>query len=280
MDKKVLVVRNLAGCLLAFSMSGAAAAHDFWLQPRSWQAVPGVPMPISFEVGHGDSRERWAAGADKLVALKDIDYGGGTDLRPLFRPGGTQPHLTRTFRREGLHIIGMVSADSKSDLPAIRFNDYLKLEGLTPAIAARARAGRSNTNGRELYSRRSKALIKVGQSRPTDDRLATRPIGLSLEVVPLRNPYSLGPAHVLPVQILFEGRPLPGALVKLTLLESDALPLRTARTDARGRVNFRVPPSGSWLVNVIWTKAIAARDADFQTTFSSLTFAYPAKGGR
>lgn len=269
-------------CLLiisAVSMTGAAAAHDFWLQPRNWQTVPGVPMPISFEVGHGDARERWAAGADKLVALRDHSVGGTIDIRPLFRPGESQPHLTRTFRREGLHIVSMASGNSVSDLPAIRFNDYLKLEGLTPAISARARAGRTSTNGREYYSRRAKALIRVGRAMRTDDRLATTPIGLTLEVVPLRNPYSLGPDHILPVQILFEGRPLPGALVKLTLLESDALPLRTARSDAKGRVNFAIPQTGSWLVNVIWTKAIAARDADFQTTFSSLTFAYPVKAG-
>lgn len=234
-------------------------------------------MPISFEVGHGDARERWAAGADKLASLRDHSPGRTIDLRPLFRPGGDQPHLTHTFRRNGLHIVSMVSGDSVSDLPAIRFNDYLKAEGLTPAIIARARAGRTNTNGREYYSRRAKALIQVGRPMPTDNRWATGPIGLTLEVVPLRNPYSLLPDRILPVQILFEGRPLPGALVKLTLLESDARPLQTTRSDARGRANFKVPATGSWLVNVIWTKAVTTRDADFQTTFSSLTFAYPAK---
>ena len=237
-------------------------------------------MPISFEVGHGDARERWAAGADKVVALRDHSHGGTTDLRRLFRAGGAQPHLTPTFRREGLHVVSMVSGDSTSNLPAIRFNDFLKEEGLTPAIALRARTGRTNSNGREYYSRRGKALIQVGRPTANDDRLATRPIGLRLEVVPLRNPYSLQPDHILPVQILFENRPLPGALVKLTLLESDARPQQTARSDARGRVRFKVPQNGSWLVNVVWTKAVASRDADFQTTFSSLTFGYPPKRRR
>lgn len=259
---------------------GAAVAHDFWLQPRSWQAMPGVPVAISFEVGHGDARERWAAGADKLAGLSDVSRSGVTDLRSLFREGGKQPHLIRSFREPGLHIVTMRSADSLSDLPAIRFNDYLALEGLAPAIAARARSGRTKANGREFYSRRAKALIQVGPPLPTDTAQATRPVGMTLEVVPLRNPYALGPDHKLPVQILFEGRPLAGALVKLTLLESDARPLQAARSDARGRVTFTIPQSGSWLVNVIWTKAIASRDADFQTTFSSLTFGYPVRRAR
>lgn len=274
-------MKRLAVAIVAFvALGGTAAAHDFWLQPRSWQARPGVPMPISFEVGHGDARERWAADGDKLAGLSDVSRRGVTNLRSLFREGGQQPHLTRTFREPGLHIVTMRSGDSVSDLPGIRFNEYLALEGLTPAITARARSGRNKANGREFYSRRAKALIQVGRPLPSDNALATRPVGMTLEIVPLRNPYALGGDHRLPVQILFEGRPLPGALVKLTLLESDAQPIKTVRSDARGRATFIIPQSGSWLVNVIWTKAITNRDADFQTTFSSLTFGYPVRRAR
>jgi len=273
-------MRHVVGFILVLSSAGSAAAHDFWLQPRNWQTPPGVAMPISFEVGHGDARERWAAGANKLAALTDLSATGRTDLRPLFREGGQQPHLTRTFRDQGLHIVSMASGNSMSDLPAIRFNDYLKLEGLTPAITERARRGRTGVNGREFYSRRAKALIQVGRTLPSDAIRATKPIGLTLEVVPLRNPYALGTNHKLPVQILFEGRPLPGALVKLTRLESDARPVSIVRTNAQGRALFTIPPSGSWLINVIWTKAILHKDADFQTTFSSLTFGYPVERSR
>jgi uncharacterized GH25 family protein len=274
-------MKRLAVAIVTFSaLGGTAAAHDFWLQPRKWQAIPGIAMPISFEVGHGDARERWAAGSDKLAGLTEVSRRGAVNLRSLFREGGQQPHLVRTFREPGLHIVTMRSGDSFSDLPAIRFNDYLALEGLTPAIAARARSGRTKVNGREFYSRRAKALIQVGRPLPSDNALATRPVGMTLEIVPLRNPYALGGDHRLPVQILFEGRPLPGALVKLTLLESDAQPIKTLRSDARGRAIFTIPQSGSWLVNVIWTKAIASRDADFQTTFSSLTFGYPVRRER
>lgn len=273
-------MRRFILTIVGLSFAGAASAHDFWLQPRSWQTAPGVALPFFVEVGHGSFRQQWGADGGHLLALNDLAHGGGVDVRPLFKPGGEVPHLTRTFRREGLHIISLVSTNAPSDLPSIRFNDYLQAEGLTPAIEARTRSGTMNQNGRELYSRRAKALIQVGRQKPSDDALATRPLGLTLEIVPLRNPYSLGADHILPVQILFEGRPLPGALVKLTNLEFDAKPLRVIRSDASGRASFSVPQVGSWLVNVIWTKPLASRDADFQTTFSSLTFGYPAKRAR
>lgn len=259
------------------AVASAAAAHDFWLQPRGWQAVPGQPLQFLIEVGHGPFREHWGADRSHLLALNDLANGGAVNIKPLFKPGGRVPHITREFRREGLHIVSLVSTNTLSDLPSIRFNDYIKVEGLTPAIDARVRTGTTNKNGRELYSRRAKALIQVGRATSSDNAIATRPIGLSLEIVPLKNPYSLSSDHVLPVQVLYDGQPLPGALVKLTNLEFDARPLRMARTDANGKTSFQVPQVGSWLVNVIWTKPIASNDADFLTTFSSLTFGYPAK---
>lgn len=271
---------RFAALVLGLALSGTATAHDFWLQPQSWQTAPGNPLPFVVEVGHGSFRQQWGADGGHLLALNDLARGGAVDVRPLFKSGGDVPHLTRTFRREGLHIISLVSTNATSELPSIRFNDYIKVEGLTPAIDTRMRAGKMNANGRELYSRRAKALVQVGRPSPSDDVLATRPIGMTLEIVPLRNPYSLAADHVLPVQILYEGRPLPGALVKLTSLEFDAKPLRIVRSDSTGKTSFQVPQVGSWLVNVIWTKPISSREADFMTTFSSLTFGYPASRRR
>lgn len=275
-----MMVRR-ARLLIALMLAGSASAHDFWLQPRSWQAALGSAVPFVVEVGHGSFRQQWGVDGGHLVALQDLSVNGrSADLRPLFKTGGKVPHLTRAFRQSGLHVVSLVSTDAASDLPSIRFNDYIKVEGLTPAIDARARSGTTNSNGRELYSRRAKALVQVGPATVRDDSIATRPLGLTLEIVPLRNPYSLGADGVLPVQILYNGRPLPGALVKLTNLEFDDRPLRIARSDAAGRTSFVVPQVGSWLVNVIWTQPIRSPQAEFHTVFSSLTFGYPAKRAR
>ena len=205
---------------------------------------------------------------------------GNLDLRSFFRPGGQVPHLMWQSRNPGLHILSLVTSTALSELPAIRFNDYLKVEGLTPAIVARARTGKTDAPGRERYSRRAKTLIQVGPPSARSSQLATRAIGLSLEIVPERDPYALPSDRRLPVRVIFEGKPLAGAYVKLTNLEFDARPLEAARSDRNGRVTFQIPRVGSWLVNVIWTKPITAPGADFETTFSSLSFGYPAAGAR
>jgi hypothetical protein len=86
-------------------------------------------------------------------------------------------------------------------------------------------------------------------------------------------------AATLPVVVIYEGRPLAGALVKLTNLEHDATPLELHLTDHAGRATFTMHRSGTWLLNVIWTRPPASsRDSDFETIFSSLSFGFPGAG--
>ena len=181
------------------------------------------------------------------------------------------------FAKPGTYVIAMQTTPAESDLPALRYNSYATEEGLTPALDLRTRTGQTNANGREIYSRRVKALIQVGASSEVQ-RQVTRPVGLSLEIVPERDPYLLKHGETLPVRVLFQGRPLAGALVKLTNLDYDTRPVEMHRSDAAGRTAFTVPDHGAWLVNVIWTKPIQGNPkADFETTFSSLTFGYGAR---
>ena len=179
-----------------------------------------------------------------------------------------------SFEKPGVYVLAFQSNYAESVLPAIRYNDYIKVEGLTPAIALRARTRTNDKPGREIYSRRAKALVQVG-SPDSPQPWVTKPVGLSLEIVPDKNPYALAANEELPVHVLYQGRPLAGALVKLTNLEFDVRPVAMRVSDAQGRAAFSFPRTGTWLINVIWTKPIPGDSrADFDTTFSSLTFGY------
>ena len=113
---------------------------------------------------------------------------------------------------------------------------------------------------------------------PTANSQVTKPAGLPLEIVPEVNPYAASRTSSLPVRVIYEGRPLPQALVKLTDLDDDASPREQIRTDREGRARFTVPRSGTWLLNVIWTKALPrTEETDFETVFSSLSFGFDTK---
>jgi uncharacterized GH25 family protein len=100
-----------------------------------------------------------------------------------------------------------------------------------------------------------------------------RPLGLPLEIVPDVSPYAIPAPAALPVHVFFEGRPLEGALVKLTNLQHDAEPVETHLTDPFGRTSFAMPNGGTWLLNVIWSRPLpSTQETDFETFFSSLSF--------
>ena len=228
---------------------------------------------MTVEVGHGPFRTRWSGAVDRVVLMKSYGPNGVTDQKAALHPSADKDGDIG-FPAPGVYVVAFQSTHAESVLPSIRYNDYINVEGLTPAIDLRKRTKATDAPGREIYSRRAKALIEVGA--PTAPQpWVTQPVGLSLEIVPEKNPYALAPNEELPVRILFDGKPLAGALVKLTNLEFDVRPVAMHLSDAQGRASFAVPRTGTWLVNVIWTQPIKGNPkADFDTTFSSLTFGY------
>jgi uncharacterized GH25 family protein len=269
MIKKSLLVTLLV------PFATAAIGHDFWIQPNSFQVLPNRPLPLTVLVGHGKDRQRWPGDASYITTFADLAPNGRIDLRDRFRAFGRSVDVFANVNTPGLHIFVVQTRHASSELPFGRFNDYIREEGLTPIISARSRSGTFSKSGREIYSRRAKALVQVGPSDGSANPRTRIPVGLSLEIIPERDPYALGSDRILPVHILYEGRRLPGALVKLRELHHDEQPVATALTDRHGRAAFRVPATGQWLINVVWSKPLKGDvRADFDTTFSSLTFGY------
>ena len=270
-------MRKASFLIVAALAAASASAHDLWLQPASYWLQAGGSVPMSVLIGHGQNRENWGVRSDRIILLRSMGPDGRvTNLMPLVRPNTAAPAVALRFPQPGTHIVAMQSNHSPSDLPAARFNEYLKEEGLTPAIVHRQRTGANGKPGREIYSRRAKALIQVGKVDPKAPSPATKRLGLALEIVPERDPYRLAAGEALPIRVINNGRPLAGALVKLTNLDADEKPFATQITDGAGRAPFNVPRRGKWLLNVVWTRPIAGNaSADYDTTFSSLTFGYP-----
>ncbi|MGH8079494.1 MAG: DUF4198 domain-containing protein [Lysobacter sp.] len=251
------------------------SAHDFWIQPQSYRPRPDAPTPLTLQVGHGPDRQRSAIGLRRILrfAASSAD-GRRIDLRDRLQPGGEDDG--RFSLPEGSYqLLLETDARAESHLPAIRFNDYLRAEGLTPALQHRQRNALMATDGSENYSRCSKAIVQVGAADAASPDWLNRPLGLPLEIVLERSPYARPRPARLPLRVIYQGRPLPGALVKLTRLEDDAAPVDMQRTDADGRTSFATPERGNWLLNVIWTRPLPApSETDYATVFSSLSFGF------
>jgi uncharacterized GH25 family protein len=267
LSKTVCGMLLLAGCHTA-----PIGAHDFWIQPQQfWLQSTGITS-LTLEVGHGPYRQLSPIPPSRINRFEAL------------APSGAQQDLKARPEIElgepGTYVVVLETDNhAESHLPAIRFNDYLQSEGLTPALEERKRTRRMDADGSESYSRRAKTLVHVGPADAAVMRQVTQPLGLTLEIVPEVSPYTEPRPATFPVRVLFEGRPLRGATIKLTQLEHDEVPFETHLTDPAGRAVFSMPTRGGWLLNVVWTWVLPKSSAtDFETVFCSLTFGFSAAG--
>lgn len=261
--------------LLAATIAGTPVlAHDFWVQPQRFSLAAPGPASVTMLVGHGAARDRWGVAPDRILLFRTIGPDGTIDRRSNITMNGPGRDAAFNLARNGSYLVLLQSTSASSELPALRFNDYVNEEGITPIAAQRRRAGTEDREGRESYSRRAKTIVQVGRVDASSIARVTKPANLLLEIVPARHPLALTKDRRLPVQVLYRGRPLPGALVKLTNLANDAEPVAKIRTGVGGRATFTLPGAGQWQMNVVWAAPLR-NDArgDFETTFSSLTFA-------
>ena len=256
---------------------GAAAAHAFWIEPHAfWLPRPG-DVDANLMVGSEAQRDRWGAKASLVSRIVRRGPGGEQDLRAVLRAPPAEADAKVRLAWPGLHLIAVETHETVQELPADRFNAYASEEGLSLALAERARRNTEDRPGREAFSRRAKALIQVGPRTQDASAVATARLGQTLEIVPERDPFTLPAGEPLPVRLYYEGRPLSGATVELISLDIAGGRVARRVTDADGRVSLKLPRVGSWLLNAIWSKPVERADADFETVFASLTFGYPSK---
>ena len=257
----------------ALAVAAPLTAHDFWIEPATFQPAVGAPLPVHLVVGQrfrGDALPRNPALIERFVLVS------GTGEVPVPGRPADEPAGTVTLSRPGLSWIAYRSLDSPLSLEAEKFEEYLKEEGIEAVVAERARRGESRSPSRELFSRAAKALVRAGGVDSAGDA-CERPLGLALELVPEKDPYALAPGEELPVRLLWRGRPLPGALVSALPYAAPEAKL-AVRSGRDGRVRFAHLSPGIWLVKAVHMERVEADpSADWRSVWASLTFEVPAR---
>jgi len=268
-------MRFLGGCLLWLLCAPALLAHNFWIEPSTFTPAPGQRLSVRLRVGQelkGDPVPRDPALMRRFVAA------GPSGEAPVPGVDNTEPAGFESFPAPGLYTIVYDGGRSSVELEAAKFEEYLQQEGLETISARRARQGKSAAGAKEVFSRCAKALLNVGNGGAGAgfDRGFDHIWGQRLELVAEKNPYALAGGGELPVRLLYEGKPLAGALVMA--LQRDRPEKVTARTDSRGRVTLRLDRPGFWLVKAVhMIPAPPDAGADWESFWAALTFALPAR---
>jgi uncharacterized GH25 family protein len=258
--------RLLIGAFLF--MNGTAAAHDFWIEPQAFRPKPGTAVGLNLFVGQdfkGDSVPYFPQKFERYVVAGPA----GTQAVPGVL--GDEPAGRVTPAAPGLYVVGLrTKPDSVTFDTAEEFEQYLSKEGLERNLALHQRRHKAGKKIGESYFRCAKSLIVAGGAGEEADRM----LGFPLELVAETSPYRT-PALRLRLRLLYEGKPLAGALV-VASNKAEPLAKLKARTDDDGRVEFTLPRAGTWLVtSVHMIPASFFSGHDWESLWASLTFERP-----
>ena len=236
--------------------SVSATAHEFWLEPVVFMPATGQSVPVVHRIGQnfvGDSFP-YVRAWHKRYSLTD-----GRGERAVKGVEGDDPAVELKFRRPGLAILAYHSTP-----------DELVFETMDRFADRHRRAGKPEKNIKEVYSRCAKTLIRVGSGTGND-----RAVGLPLELVAEKSPYALGPDNVLPVRLLFNGRPLAGATIKVFQTDVPKTHRRLV-TDSDGRARISLPTKDRYLLNAVHMhEPPPGAKPDWTSLWASLTFLRP-----
>jgi len=256
------------GCLVVTVVMSRASltAHDIWIDPTTFSPESGQIVGVRLRVGQdllGDPLPRDPALINQFV------FEDASGRKPLVGRDGADPAGFLRVATPGLLVIGYHSNASAVELTPEKFHQYLKDEGLDAVAALRARRNETGAKAHEIFSRCAKSLLLSGAAK---EEQSDRPLGFTLELVAERNPYAISAGQELPVRLTYENRPLSGALVVAMNRRNPAQKL-SARTDGDGRVRFRLPVGGMWLVKAVhMVPAPAGANAEWASFWASLTF--------
>ncbi len=124
---------------------------------------------------------------------------------------GDEPAGRITIPSAGAHLVGYRSNNSYVSQEPQKFDEYLKEEGLEQIILLRSGRGDGQKPSREFFARCAKALLFAGSGPHTGfDRV----LGFTLEIVPEKDPDAWQAGGELVFRLIYEGKPLAGALAR------------------------------------------------------------------
>lgn len=275
---RVGIVAAVAVAVLAAAVP--LMAHDFWLVPDAFRIGAGEAVTVRGQTSSAFPSSEAAVGEERVASALVIDDAGETRLEDISR-AGTSLLIRHRPRRPGQKIVAVTLHPVLVRESPESFRRYLELEGVPETLERLEREGGLPADSvTRRYAKYAKTLVEVGTNGP---RIATRPVGHPLELVPLRDPSTLQVGDTLPLRLLFHGRPLSGARVhagfvappsgaELDVLAGSERHMERV-TDDQG--SFRIPLREAGLWNVRSLQVVPAAigsGADWDTHWVTLVF--------
>lgn len=250
-----------------------AAAHEFWLLPEDFTVDPGTELIVGLRNGQmmqGISLSYLPA------SIARFETTIATTTTPVIARLGDQRLTALTDPLAGLAIVLHETTDSKLTYTEFeKFQKFVTHKGFTDVLVQHAARGLPDTGFTESYRRYAKTLIAVGDGAGADQAM-----GLRIEIVALANPYTDDLTTGLPLQVLRDGQPLPGAQVELFATSADGTVTQAFHTtDPAGVALVPAQPGITYLADTVDIYALPNDDPAtgpvWHSDWASLTYMVP-----
>ena len=218
-------------CLMMVLATSSVWAHMLWLNVDNYQPDVGESVQVEIGWGHKFPKDE-VIKEGRLKRTYALDPQGRTV--PLKQISTGQYKLT--VKQKGVYLV----------FAQINPGVYTKT---TDGYKRHTKKGLDNAIKCVSYDMRAKAVINVGGQ----EQGLSREVDDLLEIVPLKSPAGLKEGDILPVKVLFQGKPLSHDYLYATYVGfSDASETYafTTMMNKEGKANIKLLKKGAWLVKV------------------------------
>jgi uncharacterized GH25 family protein len=249
-------------------IAGIVLSHEFWLQPRKFKYTLNEEMNVAFLVGENFEGEPWDLKKNKIEKLELSHLTKTIDLRLQVKPEAKEK-LKYKFVEEGTYLLSMQSNEAYIELDSVKFNNYLKEDGLENVLNIRRKTNTLDKPAKEFYSRYVKLFVQAGNK--TDDTFKKK-TAMRIEIIPKQNPCLLKSGDYLQCLVLFNGKPSAHQMVKVWNKIGNTTFQQNNYTENDGTIKFPISSKGPWMVSTVIMIPSEKPGADWQSFWSSLVF--------
>ena len=269
---------------LIFVLPLPLQAHEFWIEPSSFQPDPDKTLTADLLIGTDFLGASAIYVPDQIETFALLGAGAKSQSERFEITGryGDRPAGKMVSGSPGLRIIVHQTAPTRLTYNgAEKFDQFAREKGFYEVLDQHQRRGLSLDKITERYQRYAKSLIAVGGP----NKMAAgqdRHLGLAIELVAEANPYQWPPLQSMPVRLYADGAPLANAQITVfTRHNPRHVEKAKYQTDKDGRANFALLAGRDYLVDSVILRpldgAIESGGEMWESIWASLTFQVPAK---
>jgi len=261
------------GALLCAALLSAplARAHEFWIEPLSYEARVGGKIEGVLRNGEFFKGSSYPFVERSFSRFEIYNRNG---RQTVDGRNGDSPALQVKAEKGGLHIAAYASTVQTVTYTEFeKFKSFVDSKGLGHIVDQHREEGLSEEKVVETYYRYAKTLIKAGSGAGRDVK-----VGMPIELVAELNPYTSAGAEGVRFRLFWLGDPLPDWDVQVFKKSGGAETgdLEHYTTDSTGRVFIPADGGGDFMVNAVQiTKprpSDAARNAQWESIWASTTY--------